>query len=82
MNDPDQPFDECYFHRQPQTPEEVDQAISAIWVSEMCALRYAGTDEAIIAKLRTRQSATQCDHAPEGIARLNAQAREGNAGGT
>lgn len=80
LNDPTQPFDECYFRRQPQTPEEVAQAISAIWVSEMCALRYAGTDEAIIAKLRTRQSAALCDRSPEGFARLKAQARGGTRG--
>ena len=80
LNDPAEPFDECYFRRQPQTPEEVDQAISAIWVSEMCALRYAGTDEAIIAKLRTQQSAALCDRSPEGIARLKAQTRDGSTG--
>src|SRR5688500_8150324 len=74
LNDPGQPFDECYFRRQPQTPDELDRAISAICVSEMCALRYGGSDESIIAKLRARHSAAQCDHTPEGIAWLTRSA--------
>lgn len=61
LNNPEEPFEECFFRRQPRTPEEVEQAISAICVSEMCALRYAGSDPTIIAKLRARQSVSQCD---------------------
>src|SRR3954447_26730554 len=62
LNDPEQPFEECFFRRQPQTPEEIEQAISAICVSEMCALRYGGSDPAIIARLRARRLASRCDH--------------------
>ena len=64
LNDPNEPFQECFFRRQPQTPEEVDRAISALRVSEVCALRYAGTDPEIIAKLRSRQCGHLCDHTP------------------
>lgn len=71
LNDPERPFEECFFRRQPQTLEEIEQAISAICVSEMCALRYGGSDAAIIAKLRARQLASQCDHTPEGQAWAN-----------
>lgn len=70
LNDPKQPFRECYFRRQPQTPAEVNRAINAISVSEMCALRYAGNDPAILDKLRARNLAAQCDQTPEGRAWL------------
>jgi hypothetical protein len=75
LNDLKQPFDECYFRRQPRTPAEVDQAIEAICVSEMCALRYGGTDAAVIDKLRARRAAAQCDQTPEGQAWLDALTR-------
>jgi|GEM_PF-3411672 len=68
LNDPDQPFEECYFKRQPRTPAEIEQAINAMCVSEMCALRYAGDDEAIIGELRNREQAYLCDQAPESVA--------------
>jgi hypothetical protein len=69
LNDLGQPFNECFFRRQPQTPEEVERAIDAICISEMCALRYGGTDPSIIARLRARQAGAQCDHTPEGMPR-------------
>ena len=71
LNDPKQPFEECFFRCQPQTPDEIDQAINAIWVSEVCALRYGGTNPAIISKLRAKGLAAQCDHTPEGQAWIN-----------
>ena len=70
LNDPKQPFKECYFRRQPQTPTEMDQAVSAIGVSEMCALRYAGNDQTIIRELRERSCGQQCDQTEEGRAWL------------
>jgi hypothetical protein len=79
LNDPDEPFKECYFRRQPRTPEEVDRAVEAICVSEVCALRYGGTDPAIIDKLRRRDAAAQCDHTPEGRAWIEAPARRAAA---
>lgn len=41
----------CYFKRQPQTPNEVDQAISAVRVSCIEAVLYDGNDPEILAKL-------------------------------
>jgi hypothetical protein len=49
------PFDESYkdtyFIRQPQTPEEIDQAVSAARVCCTYAVRYSGQDPEIIRKL-------------------------------
>src|ERR671939_176738 len=44
----------CYFRRQPQTLEEVEHAIEAVWVSCVEALRYAGNDPEILARLRAK----------------------------
>jgi hypothetical protein len=41
----------CYFKKQPESPEEVEQAIKAINGSCCGALRYAGADPAIIKRL-------------------------------
>ena len=41
----------CYFKKQPETSEEIKQAINAICVSDVCALRYAGNDPRILEKL-------------------------------
>jgi hypothetical protein len=68
LNDLKESFKECFFRRQPQTPEEVDRALSAIAVSEMCALRYGGTDPEILAKMRGKGLASQADQTPEGQA--------------
>ena len=45
MNDSSVDFRECYFRRQPQTPEEVERAIQAISVSELDGIRYGGDDQ-------------------------------------
>jgi len=70
MNDRELPFTECYFRRQPQNAAEVERAIAAMCVSEMDALRYGGSDEAIILALRDRGCAHLCDQADEGQAYL------------
>jgi hypothetical protein len=58
-----------YFRRQPQTADEVERACRAIEVCCTSALRYAGTDPAIIQRLGNR--AEFCDHAlPGGPRRL------------
>ena len=48
-------FDEesynCYFKRQPNTPEELEHAIAAIAASEIQGLRYAGNDEYVLQRL-------------------------------
>ena len=45
-------FDEtagtCYFHRQPQTPEETEHAIQAVVVACCDAVQYRGTDPIIL----------------------------------
>jgi hypothetical protein len=62
MNDPNKPFTDCFSQRQPQTPTEIEHAINAIYASEMCALRYGGTDPEIIQKLHERRCGSQCDY--------------------
>jgi hypothetical protein len=51
----------CYFRRQPQTPEEVEQAIMAISVSCVGGPRYGGSDQSIIRRLHEKGCADQCD---------------------
>lgn len=41
----------CFFKKQPQTQEEVDEAISAMAVSCVENLRYGGTDPVILNRL-------------------------------
>jgi hypothetical protein len=62
MNDSNEDFWECYFRRQPQTPEELNHAIDAICVSDLGCLRYGGTDQAIIRRLHERGCGDRCDH--------------------
>jgi hypothetical protein len=52
----------CYFIRQPETEEEIEQAINAIAVSCVAAVRYGGTDQKIIKRLYEKDLATECDH--------------------
>lgn len=49
-----------YFVRQPQTPEEVERACSAIEVCCVMDLRYGGTDPLVIARLGN--DPTYCDN--------------------
>ena len=51
----------CYFRRQPQTFEELEQAIEAVHVSCVAALRYAGSDPEILERLRAKGQKAQCD---------------------
>jgi hypothetical protein len=51
----------CYFKRQPQTPEEIEHAVEAVWVSCVQALRYAGNDPVILEKLRAKGCKSRCD---------------------
>ena len=41
----------CYFKKQPENKEELEQAILACNVSETCAVRYSGNDKTIIKQL-------------------------------
>jgi|SRR5581483_342461 len=66
MNDANIPFTECYFRRQPRTPEEVEHAIQAISISELDCLRYGGHDPAIIRRLQKLGRGGCCDHPLDG----------------
>jgi hypothetical protein len=68
MNDPGdfrcptgEDFKCCFFRRQPQTPEEVGQAIWAVAISETRGLRYGGSDQDIIRRLHELGCGDQCD---------------------
>lgn len=54
--------DHCYFKRQPATSAEVENAIKAVTVSCCNALRYAGTDNSIILRLKQLNCGDRCDH--------------------
>lgn len=56
----------CYFKKQPETPEEIKRAINAMSVSCISALRYRGTNEAILKQLYEVDLAKQCDNKPIG----------------
>ena len=56
----------CYFKKQPQTETELDQAISAMMVSCIGALRYGGTEEKILKRLYEDGMSNLCDHSSEG----------------
>lgn len=51
----------CYFKKQPSTPEELNRAINAVAVSCCKAVRYGGTDPAILQRLAELCSVDSCD---------------------
>ena len=51
----------CYFTRQPETEPEIEQALNAIAVSCVSAVRYGGTDKKIIARLSRMNCLSECD---------------------
>lgn len=61
MSDCTVAFRGCYFVRQPQTPQEVERAVQAIWVSELNCIRYGGGDQAIIRRLHELGREDCCD---------------------
>jgi len=56
----------CYFKKQPETDEEVENAINAVMVSCIGALRYGGTDENILRKMFELGLSSMCDSKPIG----------------
>lgn len=52
----------CYFKKQPTTPDEVDRAITALAVSDVAAHRYAGTNPAILHRMKALGCEDRCDH--------------------
>src|SRR6476469_4734153 len=51
----------CYFHRQPETPDEAYRAIRAVWASCCGAVRYGGSDLQVIKRLADIGLAAQVD---------------------
>jgi hypothetical protein len=51
----------CYFKRQPVTPDELERAIMAVAVGCCGAVRYAGTNPAIIRRLSELGVSDTCD---------------------
>ena len=51
----------CYFKMQPATPDELNHAIEAVGVSCIAALRYGGSDSAVLERLRAKGCKTECD---------------------
>ena len=52
----------CYFAKQPASPAETSRAIRSLWVSCCGALRYSGTDPALLARLSDIGLADRCDN--------------------
>ena len=44
----------CYFKKQPSTPEEIDRALRAVWVSCCQAVRYDGNDPNVEKRISER----------------------------
>ncbi len=57
---------ECYFKTQPKTDDEIGQAINAVMVSCVDALRYGGKDENILKRMYELGLSGNCDYAPAG----------------
>jgi hypothetical protein len=53
-------LDHCIWKKQPETPEELEQALAAFAASEVGCYRYAGTDAAIMERIGLEY----CDNAP------------------
>jgi hypothetical protein len=51
----------CYFKRQPRTAAEVGRALEAIHVSCCGAVRYGGSDPAVVRELARRGDGDACD---------------------
>ena len=56
-------FDEqashCYFKKQPSTPEELERAARAVWVSCCGAVQYSGDDPAVLRRITELQDDTR-----------------------
>lgn len=60
-------YPHCFVRRQPVTPGELDQMVSAIQVAELQCIRYRGGDRAIQLRLVQGGDAGTCDHLPAGL---------------
>jgi len=57
----DQDDSNCFFTRQPSTPEEVERACSAVAVSCVEGVRYRGSDKTILRRLYDLGTFASCD---------------------
>jgi hypothetical protein len=59
----ERPGYQCYFRRQPSTPEELERAIWAVAVGCCGSVRYGGADLAVVHRLaELGAGADACDH--------------------
>lgn len=61
MTHAESPNYQCYFARQPETANELEQAMNAVLVSCCGAVRYAGDDPQILERLQKWNCHKQCD---------------------
>ena len=59
----------CYFKRQPETAEELEQAVMAVAVGCCGAVRYGGTNPVVLHRLEQMGVADTCDRAADFRAR-------------
>jgi hypothetical protein len=52
----------CRFVRQPETPQELDRAIRAVWASCVSCVRYGGRNPDVLRRLALDGLADVCDH--------------------
>ncbi len=61
----DEDIGHCYFKRQPNNDDEIEEACQALDSSCCAALRYSGNDPKIILRLRALGVGSQCDSEEE-----------------
>ena len=78
-------YPHCYVRRQPETPTELDQMVSAIRCAELKCIRYSGTDQLLQLRLVELGEGDICDDLPPDLQErseqvLEAQRRQRGAG--
>jgi hypothetical protein len=63
----------CHFKCQPTTPDEWQRAVMAVAVGCCGAVRYGGTDPAILRRLAELSAADMCDQRAEPLDGLDSQ---------
>jgi hypothetical protein len=57
----------CYFKKQPETPEEVERAVMACYISCVRAVRYTGRNPKILKRFRELGRIDSCDTLVGGV---------------